>query len=302
MKTSLLLAAAVCLVVPCRGAEGGGGFGAFPGSLGEPAPVPSVGPGRPLETAASPGGAVFNMTHCAAEAAGETPVYSDDFKWGYSLGDIQERYKAIYGSGKRLGRRAFWNPKTGRLELPYDASRGGNVPLPENFVRAVIGHVEEAFASTYVDALIFPDMGHSHFLVPEELWKEKFDAYPVSAFNKLYEAMMSEPRLEVLYHTAEQLKTREKDGALVADPRTQFRYKTRNIVGGNPGPLRVEQNPESTANTVNGVDGYKWWGGGFNISASKDGCFAASVGGRTVRFDLSLFDLEPSPGSMTGGD
>lgn len=301
MKTALLAAAAVCLAFPCRAAEGGGAFGDFTGALGEAAPVPALGPGRAHETAAAPGGAVFNMERCAPEAAGETPVYADDFKWGYSLGDIKERDKEIYASGKRLGRRAFWNPKTGRLELPYDSGRGGNVPLPEGFVRAVIGHVEEAFAASYVDALIFPDMGHSHFLIPEKLWEEKFEAYPVSEFNKLYEAMMSEPRLQVLYHTAEQLKTREEDGRLVADPRTQFRYKTRNIVGGNPGPLRVEQNPQSTANTVNGVDGYRWWGGGFNISASKDGCFAASVGGRTVRFDLSLFDLEPSPGSQNGG-
>lgn len=258
--------------------------------------------GRRPEAAAPPGGRSIDLDRCAPEGPQAPAVFSSDFKWGYTLPEMKARYEEVYASGKRLKRRAYWNESAGRMELPFDVDRGGPVALPEGFVRAVIGHIEAAFAASYVDGVFFPDMGHSHFLIPKGLWKEKFDSIPVAQFNRLYEAMMSEPRLEVLYHTAEQLTTRGPDGALVPEDRTQFRYKTRNIVGGNPGPLRVLQNPESPANTVNGVDGYQWWGGGFNISASRDGCFAATVGEKTVRFDLSLFDLEPEPGSSSAAE
>lgn len=304
MKTPLVIVACAFLALPSRAAQGDGDFSGtvseVSGSIRSGMKDAPIGQGRLQETAAQAGGGAFDMRRCGPEDPKAKPVYSNDFKWGYSLGDIKTRYEEIYASGKRLGRRAFWNPKTGRLELPYDEARGGPVVLPERFVRAVIGHVEAAFAASYVDALFFPDMGHSHFLIPEALWKSKFDAYPVSNFSGLYTAMMSEPKLGVLYHTAEQLKTREEDGSLVPDARTRFRYETRNIVGGNPGDLKVLQNPESRANTVSEVKGHFWWGGGFNISASQDGCFAASVGGKTMRFDLSLFDLEPEPGTATG--
>lgn len=302
MNLSLLV---VCLfaALPARAAQGEGGFPEFSAAVGDlDLKATAIGQGRPLETAAQPGGGVFDMRRCGPEDPKATPVYSSDFKWGYALPEMKARYEEMYTSGKRLGRRAFWNQKTGRLELPYDDGRGGAVVLPEQFVRSVIGHIEAASAASYIDAVFFPDMGHSHFLVPEKIWKDKLDSYPVERFSQLYTAMMSEPKLEVLYHTAEQLKTREEDGTLVTDARTQFRYQTRNIVGGNPGGLKVLQNPESRANTVGDVSGYFWWGAGFNLSASQDGCFAASVGGKTVRFDLSLFDLEPSPESMGGGD
>lgn len=303
MKTPLLIAVCAFLAVPSRAARGDGDFSGtiseVSGGIRSSIEGAPIGEGRLQETAAQAGGGVFDMRRCGPEDPKAKPVYSNDFKWGSSLDDIKTRYEEIYASGKRLGRRASWNPKTGRLELPYDDARGGPVVLPERFARSVISHVEAAFAASYVDALIFPDMGHSHFLIPEALWKSKFDSYPVARFSQLYTAMMSEPKLEVLYHTAEQLKTRQDDGSLVSDARTRFRYETRNIVGGNPGGLKVLQNPESRANTVSAVKGYFWWGGGFNISASQDGCFAASVGGKTVRFDLSLFDLEPEPGTAT---
>ncbi len=45
--------------------------------------------------------------------------------------------------------------------------------------------------------------------------------------------------------------------SLVADPRTRFRYETRNIVGTNSADsgLAVHMNPESPANTVQALAG-----------------------------------------------
>jgi hypothetical protein len=216
-----------------------------------------------------------------------------DFKWGYTLPEMMAAFEKTYASDKRLGKRAYWNAEKKRYELPYEDSRGGPVVLPPRLIAAVARHIEAAFAADYIDAVFFPDMGHSHLLIPDAVWKKTYDPYPVDQFSRMYTAMFDDPRIEVFYHTAEQLKMLEPDKSLVDDERIRWRHKTRNIAGLNTpdAELKVLQNPGSDANTVHEVPGYFWWGGGFNFSAHKDGCFSYRVKGKTARFDISLFDL-----------
>ncbi|MCX5795472.1 MAG: hypothetical protein NTY77_08275 [Elusimicrobia bacterium] len=236
---------------------------------------------------------------CRPENEGEPKLYASDFHWSYSLPEMIQRSAEVYASDKRLPRRAYWNERAQRFELPQDAGRGGPVVLPESYIRSVARHIEAAFAQDYIDAVFFPDMGHSHLLIPEALWESKYDLYPAERFSQMYTDMFLDPGVETFYHTAEQLKTREPDGSLVADPRTQRRYRTRNIAGPNSpaAELRVLQNPDSSANTVGEVPGFHWWGAGFNISANRNGCFSYTAQGRTFFFDMSLYDLEPPPGA-----
>lgn len=241
-------------------------------------------------------------TRCRPESEQDPKLYSSDFKWNYTLPELKARFKDIYRSASRLPRRAYWNSRQARLEFPYDDSQGGPVVITEALVQAVTRHIERAFELDYIDAVFFPDMGHSHLLVPQALWDDKYSRYEVSEFSQLYAGMLSDPQVEIFYHTAEQLRARKENGALVDDPRTQWRYKTRNIAGAitPDAELRVLQNPESTANTVNGVPGYFWWGAGFNLSSNENGCFAYSIDGKTFRFDMSLYDLGPDPHRESG--
>lgn len=245
---------------------------------------------------------VFDAARCRPETVADEKLYSGDFKWDYTLPEMVQRFLDIYAGPKRLQKRAYWNAGKKRFELPYLANRGGAVVLPESFVRSVGRHIVSADKGGYIDGVFFPDMGHSHFLIPESIWNEKYSDYPVGDIGKLYEGLFQEPALEILYHTAEQLTTRNPDGTLVDDARTKWRYETRNIVGDNIGHgLKVLQNPQSRANTVAEVPGYFWHSAGFNVSANENGCFSVEAGGKTRRFDLSLFDLEPAPGSGVGG-
>ncbi|MBI5882191.1 MAG: hypothetical protein HZB91_03700 [Elusimicrobia bacterium] len=234
---------------------------------------------------------------CRPADPGEARIYSSDFSWNMTLPGMKAKFDEMYRSPKRLGQRAYWDKETGTLRLPYMKERGGTVELPAGFVAAVARHIEVAFEKDLIDAVFFPDMGHSHFLIPDAVYKEKYEPYPTKKMGEMYTAMMRDPRIEVFYHTAEQLKTREKDGSLVDDERTRHRYRTRNISGLNEpwADLRILQNPESNANTVGVVPGFFWWGAGFNMSAQKDGCFEYRRAGKAYRFDLSLFDLEPDP-------
>jgi hypothetical protein len=239
---------------------------------------------------------------CRPEAEGSPRLYSNAFKWGYTLPALIQRFTEIYPVPERLGRRAYWNAEKARFEMPYLAERGGPVAVPVSFVENVARHVQDAYAGGYIDAVFFPDMGHSHFLIPDKLWEERYGPIPIEDMSRMFEELFADPKLEVLYHTAEQLTTMKPDQTPVDEPRTRFRWETRNIVGKNDGArgLKILKNPESRANTVGEVPGYYWWGGGFNISANANGCFGVTTKDRVLRFDLSFFDLEPAPGTDMG--
>ncbi|KAF0126670.1 MAG: hypothetical protein FD189_2420 [Elusimicrobia bacterium] len=250
-----------------------------------------------------PNSAVAIAGRCPPPAAGEEKIWQSDFHWNYSLPEMKARFAEMYASPKRLDRRAYWDAAKSRLMLPHDAGRGGDFEIGPGLVKAVARHIERAFELDYIDAVFFPDMGHSHILVPDGLWAEKYSGYPVDRMSDLYRDMLADPRLKIFYHTAEQLKMLE-DGQLVADERVRFRHKTRNISGPitADAELTVHQNPASAANTVHGAPGHHWWGAGFNFSAQKDGCFVYRNGGKEYRFDISLYDLPYDPGGGGAGN
>ena len=234
---------------------------------------------------------------CSAPSGDETPILQNDFHWFYTMPEMMARFEEMYNSPKRLYKRAYWDPVSSRLKLP-GLYGDKDVRITEGFVKATERHIEQALELKYADAVFFPDMGHSHILIPQELWDSKYRDYPVSQMPEQFEDMFADPRLQFFYHTAEQLKTNE-NGQVLPGEHLAFRYKTRNIAGPitADAELSVFQNPDSPANTVGEIPGYRWWGAGFNFSAQKDGCFVYHHGGKTYRFDISLSDLPPKPGS-----
>jgi hypothetical protein len=232
---------------------------------------------------------------CLPQASGEKTLYSSDFKWGFSLSEMLDRFKEVYVLDRRLGRRAYFDSASQSLLLPYDSVRGGSVTLPLAFVRSVQRHVEQAMRFGYAEGVFFPDMGHSHFLIPTEKYIRDYQDVPVDKIARLYEMFFRDPELKVVYHTAEQLQMIDKNSVLLPDRHIQWRFFSRNLVGDNLGLGRMElhQNHAHKNNTMHEADGYTWWGAGFNISAHQRGCFAYSDRGQIRYFDLSLFDLEP---------
>lgn len=114
--------------------------------------------------------------------------------------------------------------------------------------------------------------------------------------SRMYENLFKDQRLEILYHTAEQLQMLDSDNKPLNDSLIQHRLKTRNIVGFNhpDSELIYLSNPSSAVNTVSSRPGYYWWGAGFNISANKNGCFEYKNNGQSFYFDLSMYDLTSS--------
>lgn len=241
-----------------------------------------------------------NSNSCLPENPQESFLSFSDFKWGQNLEELLNRFSVLYPSDKRLKKRAFWDSNSNQYYLPFNSFNGGAVRLSPQLIESVSNHIEEAFHLKVIDAVFFSDMGHSHLLIPQNRFDQFYNEFEVKEFSRMYEALFQDPSIKILYHTAEQLKTRDDNGEILPDPRVQYRFKTRNLVGPNDHSRSVEflTNLKSPANTAHELEGYKYWGAGFNLSAHKNGCFQYQVGGVTYRFDLSLFDLESPPGDF----
>lgn len=248
-----------------------------------------------LNVFASPNTVQVDLAQCAPESVADSQLKGNDFIWNYSLETMAQAFQQIYNQDdKRLPQRMYWDSKQKALVLPYLTERGGGVKVSPQFIENLKNHIITAYNQKYIDHVFFPDMGHSHFLIPNAKWTKIYDLIPVSKFSRMYEKFFADPDLKILYHTAEQLQTLDGQDQVLPDSQIQWRFKTRNIVGFNNGKkeLLVLQNPASKANTVDEYPGHKWWGGGFNLSAHRNGCVSLKKpNGEELRFDLSLFDL-----------
>lgn len=240
----------------------------------------------------------FASDRCTPQEVDQDILVEQDFPWNQTLEDLKKNGEEFYKSNKRLNNRAYKNQK-GQFVIPLKVSSGiKDVKITPLFIKSVTLHVEEAFKRTYIDALHFGDMGHSHFFVPQKYYDEVLDQIPVANFDLLYEKMLSHKELRILYHTAEQLIMRTPEGELHPDRHVQWRFFTRNLVGDNMGLGRMEllhkaDHKYNTADHESYSSGYRYWGGGFYISAHEKGCFPFNLNGKTMYFDLNLSGINP---------
>jgi hypothetical protein len=231
---------------------------------------------------------------CIKPSEEERFVTVRDFGWGLSHVDNLLKETEIYNSGKRLFQRSYFDQTTNQFMLPYSViGKNSNIKLTKKFITSVRNHIESGLRNKYSETIIFSDMGHSHLYFPKEHWQEKY--LPLLLEKKiatLYEEMLADHELRVLYHTAEQIKLKE-GGIVLSDPQSQWRYHNRNILGNNKDKeLKVLFASENKRyNTVVEIDGLHRWSAGFNISASKNGCFPYQTNGEIRYFDISLASL-----------
>lgn len=247
------------------------------------------------------------QVRCLPASSTQEILYSDDFHWNMGFQEMLDIFKTIYASPKRLDRRAYFDKTSQILKLPYDAASGGDVELPLSFVKTVQIHIERALENKYADAVIFPDLGHSHYLIPNEKYKKLYQNIPNEETSRMYTLFFKDPDIKVAYHTAEQLQTMKNNTELQEDSYLQWRHFTRNLIGDNFGSRNVVvayAKDQSTANTLGSLEGYRWWGAGFNLSANKDGCFQYfnKRDGQIYGFDISLYDLISNPANGVSSD
>ena len=262
----------------------------------EQASAPVEGPGgkadSPFESGSGPGWEEVRQ-RCTPPASDEPILYANTFSWGYSIEDMGATFEQVYAEGRRLDQRAFYDEELGQFLLPTNDNWGGPVRLSERLLANVRMHIEGALARDYVHFIFFPDMGHSHLFIPQTRWDAMYADIPVANTADRYTAMFDDPELRVLYHTAEQLDMLDEEHNLLPDRHLQWRYFTRNLVGDNNylGRLDLLRDLDEQVNTARDLEGHHYYGAGFNITATAQGCFPFEHEGAIYWFDLSLSDL-----------
>jgi hypothetical protein len=239
---------------------------------------------------------------CAPPSPTEEYVYQDDFKWGLSLVEMKALFQKLYESPKRFINRVFWSEKEQNFIAPLEMIGGTKaLVMSPLFISSLRAHLEQALKQGHADFGFFPDMGHNHFLIPQDVWDNEYSQIKIHDRNLFYQSIFADHRLKILYHTAEQLKMEDENRNLILDRYTQYRYYTRNVVGRNDGSKDLEiyynNDPQRKFNTVGEVPGFYWWGAGVNFHSSENGCFEyKTADGKTMRFDISTSDLPIRPG------
>jgi len=234
---------------------------------------------------------------CQPPEENEPVVYSTDFKWGYSSEEMGARFDEMYASGKRLKDRAYYDAAQERFVMPLTEAWGGQTFASKRLVENIRLHIETALASGYADYPFFPDMGHTHLFISQEHWDSTYKDCEVSEFGERFTLLFDDPKVKLLYHTAEQLQVLDDDGNLLDDKHLRWRFSTRNLVGDNDGAgiTNLLHEPDSKANTSRTLEGHQYFGSGFNITATKDGCFPYVHNGKVYHFDISMTDLSRDP-------
>jgi hypothetical protein len=104
-------------------------------------------------------------------------------------------------------------------------------------------------------------------------------------------ALFHEPQIKMLYHTAEKMEPSVRTE--LEKRKSNWRFYTRNLIGSNNGSREIEVRfePNHDANTLHEYPEHFYYGGGFDLSASKDGCFEFKVDNKVYYFDISLESL-----------
>ncbi|MCB0361782.1 MAG: hypothetical protein KDD35_03635 [Bdellovibrionales bacterium] len=233
---------------------------------------------------------------CFKPDSNEKHIYQNDFHWNMERTEILRVFDSIYQSEKRLKGRAYFDESIGKIVLPLaHMGKAEVVRIDDKIIHHIRQHIEKALKMKFAEVIIFPDMGHSHFLIPNTFFEQEIAPISSDETNLAYEKMLHFPLTKFVYHTAEQLKLRDSDRLLLLDRHLQWRFYTRNLVGDNSdmSQLEIFNALDTPGNTMNErhAPGYRWWGAGFNISASSKGCFPYEFQGKTYYFDISLEDL-----------
>ena len=230
-----------------------------------------------------------------SSAAAQTPVLPQDpyrSTWFFSAAEIGAAYQYQENYGSRMRNPL---PAQGCLfgKADFAASyRQIPVRIPCQFINQISRQVKELLdigAARY----LFPlDADHAHLAVPVAVWEKKYSKLSVS---QLFAALLGEPQLVALYHTAEHLDPVVLKANDAEDVKSWI--EKRNVLGFFDGrPLKVLP-PDPNGYGVGMPEGLVSYGG-FNFLANHRGALMIFQGNKAVAFDVSLDVEELDPGAF----
>lgn len=214
--------------------------------------------------------------------------------WYFSAEEIEAayRYQENFGKGLKRPLRAtscIWGADDFSASLYGEHHR-----LPCRFVTETLRHLKEillAGAARY----IFPlDLNHAHLAIPRTSWREKYRDLPS---EQILPALIRDPELVALYHSAEHLKVESKGGRV--NPALRQWQSKRNILGFFDGrPIKILP-PHPEGNGVSIPTKY-WSYGGVEFLANRGAALAILLEDRVLAVDIRLDAGSDNPNLLTG--
>jgi carboxyl-terminal processing protease len=213
--------------------------------------------------------------------------------WDFNRKEMAVLFDRLYGSPARLESRLYYKPETGEFVLPVKNMDGDwtTIRVSDNFIKALISHIEKAHANGWARYVMLADMGHGHFMVPVDASEE--------LNHSGLEDVLNHPGTKVLYHTGEMLNFYVFSSRMcVDDPYVNFRRENRNLLGylDGSGEVDVLQEPSDQAfNLVRVAPGHRRFLD-FEFSGNNNGCFSYRDNEGQIRyFDVNYCGTPQRP-------
>jgi hypothetical protein len=209
----------------------------------------------------------------------------------------ENRYEGWYFTAEEISAAYLYQESYGeRLRNPLRASacmfRGGEFtarhgktafPVPCRFVEQVTRHLREMVDQGAARFLFPLDADPAHLGLPVSSWKKK---YQHLSADEVVPALLRDPGLVALYHTAEHLRVTDRKTGEVNSQAKSWLDK-RNVLGHFDGrPIEILP-PHAAGQGASMPEEYYSYSG-FSFLASPRGELYLSLGTRMVVFDLAL--------------
>lgn len=227
---------------------------------------------------------------CAKNIESSDQLYAEDFTWDYSYSEINSLFNAIYTSKKRLPNTLYYSVTNKSFMLPLGKDHD-DLPVPDRFIKALITHVETALTQGYAEYVFLADLGHGHFYIPEDVFKQHINpkSPPREYERRIFEIVTQEKRVKIYYHSAEMFLNFSNENEFAKLPYFErFRNLHRNLVGAFDDGYalrldRVGREPGSD------LQGYTQVAQDIDLSSNKWSCIPFERLGRRMYFDISRF-------------
>jgi hypothetical protein len=203
--------------------------------------------------------------------------------WYFTAGEVGAAYQYQENYGERLRnplRAANCLFRDGEINTRQNRN---SFTVPCRFVLEITRHLKEMIEVGAAKFLFPLDADHAHLGVPLEMWESKYKHLSAA---EIIPAILREPRLVALYHTAEHLRVTERGTGAVNKAAKSWQSK-RNVLGFFDGRGIQILPPEPMGRGASMPEGYYSYGG-FSFLASPRGELYLSLGAKVVSFDIAL--------------
>jgi hypothetical protein len=211
-------------------------------------------------------------------------------RWFFTANEIAAAYRYQENFGARLrqplqARSCMYGAKQFAAWY-YDAQ----VRLPCRFIMETLRHLREILAVGAAQYLFPLDLDHAHLGIPKKLWHEKYSKLPG---GKIFPAMLKDPKLVALYHSAEHLTAVDPKTKKV-NPAAKEWLEKRNILAFYDGRPITILPPHPNGNGVSLPPRYHSYGG-FDFLASRRGQLGVILENNAILIDITLQIGGPPP-------